>query len=136
MALSKRFFLEAQSIRIYIKLIFANALYFKASWDWDEHFNTSNTKQHDFYLLNGNSVRAVPYMTTSGLRFITAFDGFKILKLPYRGSFQKSFSMYIFLPDARDGLPALVERVCSKSGFLDQQFNIFFLAKEFLWVIC
>ena len=27
--------------------------------------------------------------------------------------------MYIFLPDARDGLPALVERVCSEPGFLD-----------------
>lgn len=36
-----------------MKLIFANVLYFKASWDWDEDFDPSRTKEHDFYLLNG-----------------------------------------------------------------------------------
>ncbi|KAK9940674.1 hypothetical protein M0R45_017321 [Rubus argutus] len=60
-------------------------------------------------------------MAGYGVRYICDFDGFKVLKLPYngRGVYPRSFSMHIFLPDARDGLPALVERVCSESGFLD-----------------
>ncbi|XP_062008987.1 serpin-Z1-like [Rosa rugosa] len=33
--------------------------------------------------------------------------------------------MLWLLPDARDGLPALTERVCSESGFLDLHLNSF-----------
>ncbi|XP_024178234.1 serpin-ZX [Rosa chinensis] len=35
------------------------------------------------------------------------------------------FSMLWLLPDARDGLPALTERVCSESRFLDRHLNSF-----------
>lgn len=111
--------LPPNSVDSETRLIFVNALYFKAYWS--DKFSKSGTKEHDFYLLNGCSVKAVPFMAGYGPRYICDFDGFKVLKLPYegRGVYPRSFSMCIFLPDARDGLPALVDRVCSESGFLD-----------------
>ncbi|EEF52468.1 Protein Z, putative [Ricinus communis] len=99
------------------RLVFANALYFKGAWT--EKFDASITKDHDFYLLNGSSVHA-PFMTSKKKQFIRAFEGFKVLGLPYyQGQDKRQFSMYFFLPDAKDGLPALVEKVGSESGFLD-----------------
>ncbi|KAH6801811.1 hypothetical protein C2S51_033257 [Perilla frutescens var. frutescens] len=55
-------------------------------------------------------------------QYVRCFDGFKVLELPYkRGKDSRSFSMYIYLPDARDGvaLAALRERVCSEPGFIN-----------------
>jgi serpin B len=99
-------------------LILANALYFKGVWM--EKFDASRTKKDDFFLLNGSSVQ-VWFMTSWERQLVSAFDGFKVLGLPYKqGKDKRCFSMYFFLPDARDGLPALVEKVCSESGFLDR----------------
>lgn len=113
--------LPAGSVNSYTRLVFANALYFKGAWSCE--FNASKTKHFDFHLLNGDSVR-VPFMTRSGKRYISEFDDFKVLKLPYeqggnQTSGKCSFSMYIYLPNANDGLPALIEKVGSDSGFLD-----------------
>ncbi|KAJ1397428.1 Serpin, conserved site [Sesbania bispinosa] len=106
------------SVNSLTKLIFANALYFKGAWN--EKFDASKTKDNDFHLLNGSSVR-VPFMSSKKKQFIRAFDGFKVLGLPYKqGEDKRRFSMYIFLPDAKDGLPALVEQVASESGFLER----------------
>jgi len=100
------------------RLIFANALYFKGTWS--DKFDASQTKEDDFHLLNGSPLK-VPYMTSKKKQFIGAFDGFKVLRLPYKqGEDKRSFSMYFYLPDAKDGLPALVEKISSQSGFLDQ----------------
>ncbi|KDP38406.1 hypothetical protein JCGZ_04331 [Jatropha curcas] len=99
------------------RLIFANALYFKGAWN--EKFDASTTKDYDFYLLNGSSVHA-PFMSSTNKQLISAFDGFKVLGLPYKqGEDKRQFSMYVFLPDAKDGLPSLVEKV-GLSGFVDQ----------------
>lgn len=99
------------------RLIFANALYFKGAWN--EKFDASKTKEDDFHLLNGNSIK-VPFMTSHKKQFIRAFDGFKVLSLPYKqGEDKRQFSMYFFLPDVKDGLPALVQKVSSQSGFLN-----------------
>jgi serpin B len=105
------------------KLIFANALYFKGTWS--EEFDTSKTKDYDFHLLNGNSNK-VPFMTSKRDQYISVFDGFKVLRLFYkRGESlymqdddRRYFSIYIFLPDAKDGLLALTEKVASESEFL------------------
>ncbi|KAJ8437683.1 hypothetical protein Cgig2_028621 [Carnegiea gigantea] len=100
------------------RLIFANAIYFKGAWN--DKFDASQTKEDDFHLLNGSLVK-VHYMTSKKKQFIRAFDGFKVLRLPYKqGEDKRSFSMYFYLPDAKDGLPALVEEISSQSGFLDQ----------------
>ncbi|XP_062030482.1 serpin-ZX-like [Rosa rugosa] len=115
--------LASGSVDSLTRLILANALYFKG--DWKDSFDALGTKEYDFHLLNGNSVKA-PFMTewiTSwGRRYISVFDSFKVLKLPYKQGEdrEKCFSMYVFLPNERDGLPALVERFSSESGFLDR----------------
>ncbi|KAM1223734.1 hypothetical protein ACFX2G_043681 [Malus domestica] len=100
------------------RLIFTNALYFKGAWN--EKFDASATKEHDFHLLDGSTVKA-PFMTSKNKQYVSAFDGFSVLGLPYRqGEDKRRFSMHIFLPQAKDGLPALVEKLGSESGFLDR----------------
>ncbi|KAK8585057.1 hypothetical protein V6N13_138996 [Hibiscus sabdariffa] len=100
------------------RLIFANALYFKGAWN--EAFDASKTKDYDFHLVNGDSVK-VPFMTSKKKQIVSAYDGFKVLGLPYKqGEDKRRFSMYFFLPDAKDGLPALVDKVSSESGFLER----------------
>ncbi|XP_040367639.1 serpin-ZX-like isoform X1 [Rosa chinensis] len=111
--------LPPMSVDSTTRLILANALYFKG--DWTEKFDASLTKTDDFHLIDGRSVKA-PFMISWNKQFISAFDGFKVLKLPYEqgGDHIRRFSMYVYLPNAIDGLPALVERVCSESGFVDR----------------
>lgn len=100
------------------RLVFANALYFKGAWI--EKFDASTTKDHDFHLLNGTSVQ-VPFMTSKKKKLVSAFDGFKVLGLPYKqGEDKRRFTMYFFLPDAKDGLPSLVEKLGSESAFLER----------------
>lgn len=100
-------------------LIFANALYFKGAWD--EKFNTMEMKEYDFHLLNGSSVK-VPFITSTNDQFISVFDGFKVLCLPYKqGKDKRQFSMYFFLPDTKDGLSSLIEKVASESEFLEHK---------------
>ncbi|XP_010684524.2 serpin-ZX [Beta vulgaris subsp. vulgaris] len=99
------------------RLIFANAIYFKGAWS--EKFDASITKEDNFHLLNGNLVK-VPFMTSNKKQFIQAFDGFRVLGLSYiQGGDKRKFSMYFFLPDLKDGLPSLVEKVSSEPGFLN-----------------
>ncbi|RHN70171.1 putative Serpin family protein [Medicago truncatula] len=58
-------------------------------------------------------------MTSKKDQFIRAFDGFKVLCIPYeQGGDKRRFSMYFFLPNAKDGLSALVEKVASESTLL------------------
>ncbi|KAB2633920.1 serpin-ZX-like [Pyrus ussuriensis x Pyrus communis] len=108
--------LPPMSVNKYTMLIFSNALYFKGA----DKFNARETKEDNFHLFNGTSAKA-PFMTSSKNQFVEEFDGFKVLKLFYEQGkdMKRQFSMYLLLPDSRDGLPALVERVCSEPGFLD-----------------
>ncbi|KAK7283321.1 hypothetical protein RIF29_12757 [Crotalaria pallida] len=107
------------SVNSLTRLIFANALYFEG--EWNEKFNASITKDHDFHLRNGNSVK-VPFMISKKKQFISVFDGFKVLGLPYKqGEDKRQFSMYLFLPDAKDGLSSLVEKVSYEPEFLERK---------------
>ncbi|CAL8995849.1 unnamed protein product [Prunus brigantina] len=100
------------------RLIFANALYFKGAWN--EEFDASTTKEHDFHLLDGSTVKA-PFMTSNKKQLVSSYDGFTVLGLPYKqGEDNRRFSMHVFLPEAKDGLPSLVEKLGSESGFLDR----------------
>lgn len=109
--------LPAGSVNQNTRLVLGNALYYKGAWE--NKFDASKTKESEFHLLNGSSVQA-PFMSTKEKQFISAYDGFKVLKLPYKqGEDKRQFSMYIFLPDARDGLWNLQEKLSSESGFLD-----------------
>lgn len=93
-------------------------MYFKGTWE--NKFKVSDTEPDDFHTLDGEKVR-VPFMTSRKKQYVSAFDGFKVLKLPYNhGKDGRYFSMYIYLPDAKDGLESLVGRMCSELGFLNK----------------
>lgn len=100
------------------RLIFANALYFKGLWN--DKFNASETKDHIFHLLSGGSITA-PFMTSNKKQYAVAFYGFKVLGLRYKQGREtkRRFCMYLILPDARDGLPALIDKISSEPGFLN-----------------
>ncbi|CAN4092772.1 unnamed protein product [Withania somnifera] len=105
------------TVKSMARLIFANALYFKGVWD--DKFNASETKDHEFHLLRGGSIKA-PFMTSNKKQYAVAFDGFKVLGLHYKqGRDTRRFFMYLILPDARDGLPALIDRISSEPGFFN-----------------
>ncbi|CAM8939123.1 unnamed protein product [Rhodiola kirilowii] len=112
--------LSLDSVDDMTRLILANAIYFKGVWA--DKFSTSATKYCDFHLLDGNSVKA-PFMTSKKNQFLFELDGFKVLQLPYKQQHEleinRQFSMYIFLPDAKDGLPALAEKLY-ESAFMDK----------------
>ncbi|XP_071692503.1 serpin-ZX-like [Rutidosis leptorrhynchoides] len=98
-------------------ILFANALYFKGVWK--EKFDRSMTRLHDFRRLDGSTVQ-VPYMTTNQKQILRQYDGFKVLGLPYeQGEDKRRFTMYFYLPDERDGLQSLVEKIDSESDFFE-----------------
>lgn len=110
--------LPAGSVNHMTRLVLANAMYFKGAWS--EKFDASKTKESAFHLLDGSSVSA-PFMTTKRKQFVRSYDGFKVLKLPYlQGGDRRQFSMYMFLPDRKDGLWELAETLASESGSLDR----------------
>jgi serpin B len=89
------------------------------------------TKEYDFHLLDGNSVK-VPFITSTHNQFISVFDGFKVLGLPYKHGNKfisrfdadikdkRQFSMYFFLPDTKDGLSFLIKKLAYESKFLER----------------
>ncbi|RCV39680.1 hypothetical protein SETIT_8G243200v2 [Setaria italica] len=91
--------------------VLANALYFKGAWE--RKFDTSLTQDGAFYLLTGGHVR-VPFMSSTSKQRIVSRPGYKVLRLPYaRGRDHRAFSMYVYLPDAHDGLPGLLHKLSS-----------------------
>ncbi|KAI8549842.1 hypothetical protein RHMOL_Rhmol06G0056600 [Rhododendron molle] len=121
--------LQRGSVPIDTTLILANGLYFKGLWDYPYKFEAWSTTNRKFYLLNGDNV-SVPFMTSYKEYYYGAFDGFKVLKIPYQSRQNNNFSMYFFLPDERDGLQNLLGKFNSDSGFLNEEH--FELKKETL----
>ncbi|KAL0713990.1 hypothetical protein Bca4012_020968 [Brassica carinata] len=56
------------------KLLLANAVYFKGAWG--VKFDPKLTKDNDFHLLDGTSVK-VPFMTNNKTRYLKGYDGFQ-----------------------------------------------------------
>ena len=83
------------------RLVLTNAIYFKA--DWNAQFKKADTKEEEFHLAAGETVRA-PLMHREG-RF-NYFNGgtFQVLEIPYTGA---ELSMIVFLPNEAGGLSAL-----------------------------
>jgi serpin B len=67
-----------------------------------------------------------PFMSSSGRQFIAVYDGFKVLKLPYKqGKDWRQFSFYIFLPDnPSDGLLNLSMKLSSEPDFLNRHIPV------------
>ncbi|KAG2562837.1 hypothetical protein PVAP13_8KG262900 [Panicum virgatum] len=61
-------------------------------------------------------------MTTCNIDFmdVACLDGFKVLKLPYKPGADPwtRYSMFVFLPDARDGLSTIVDVVTASPVYL------------------
>ncbi|KAL8051397.1 hypothetical protein ABFX02_06G145300 [Erythranthe guttata] len=106
------------SVDALTRLIFTNAVYFKGIWD--NKFDTSMTRHREFFLLNGSSIK-VPFMTGLNKQYISEFDGFKVLRMPYKQGkdYTRKFSMYFFLPEAKDGLTDLLDKFASESRFIE-----------------
>ncbi|KAM0013405.1 putative Serpin family protein [Helianthus debilis subsp. tardiflorus] len=110
--------ISAEEIKNGIMLILANAIYFKGTWT--QKFNKSWTIERYFHLLNGSKVK-VPFMTSSKNQFVSEYDGFKVLGLPYyQGQDNRKFSMYFYLSDAKDGLPSLIKKIGYTSNFFER----------------
>ncbi|KAH7849030.1 hypothetical protein Vadar_011944 [Vaccinium darrowii] len=89
----------------------ANGLYFKGIWKHNYRFMVERTERRDFYLLNGRTI-SVPFMTSSNMYWGGSFDGFKVLQIEYEnGKCRQQFYMSFFLPDERDGLQNLLEKL-------------------------
>lgn len=105
------------------KIILVNALYFKGSW-CPGQFDKDLTRNSEFYSLDGRSCFQVPFMhSRERYQYISCHNGFKVLKLPYQVQAQAKtkISMYIILPDRRDGLGDLVQKATTDSAsFLNQ----------------
>ncbi|KAG2600950.1 hypothetical protein PVAP13_5KG559200 [Panicum virgatum] len=96
--------------------VLANALYFKGAWE--RKFDASFTRDDAFYLPTGGHVR-VPFMSSTRDQYIARRPGYKVLRLPYaRGREHRAFSMYVYLPDAQDGLPSLLQKLGSDPAAL------------------
>ncbi|KAL3637265.1 hypothetical protein CASFOL_019564 [Castilleja foliolosa] len=109
--------LPPDAVKSTTRIILANAVYFKGTWN--QKFDPSLTKNDVFFLLNGSSAE-VPFMTSEKMQYISSFVDFKVLSLPYKqGGDKRRFAMHFFLPNAKDGLPALVEKVSSEPGFIE-----------------
>ena len=99
-----------------ILTILASVLYFKGAWK--NEFCESDTKHYNFHLINGSSVK-FPFMTSQKRQFIGVYNGFKVLRLCYKhGEDTRRFAMYIFLPDRKDGLSTLVDKMYSEEWVL------------------
>ncbi|XP_026377350.1 serpin-Z1B-like [Papaver somniferum] len=114
------------------KFILANALYFKGSWDRIKQFDRKLTEISKFNLLDRKEPVQVPFMSSRGDQYISCHNNFKVLRLPYKSDRKLAsditrdwkvpphFSMYIILPNQRDGLGELIEKVSSDPAFLHQ----------------
>ncbi|KAJ9597389.1 hypothetical protein L9F63_011778 [Diploptera punctata] len=89
------------------KMILANAVYLKANWLTP--FNSDDTKNEVFHSKTGNET-IVPMMK---IKTILGFKhseelGAKVLELPYQNEVA---SMFVLLPDARDGISDLESKL-------------------------
>jgi serpin B len=82
-----------------------NAIYLKA--DWSEPFKKQYTKDGIFHLTNGANIIAPMMHKDDSLKW-SQQDGFRAIRLPFSG---EALALIIVLPDAVDGLNAVVRRL-------------------------
>ncbi|KAJ3697388.1 hypothetical protein LUZ61_001093 [Rhynchospora tenuis] len=104
-------------------LALCNAIHFKGTWA--QKFDQSRTIKDDFHLLDGTSVK-VPFMSSQNRQYISKYTDFSVLRLPYNQGrdLMRQFSMYIFLPNSKDGIRNLVEKLYSGPEFLNRHLAI------------
>ena len=83
------------------RLVLVNAIYFKGNWA--RQFDPKNTLDMNFYLLNGSTTKT-SMMFQKGRFRIKEKENTKVLEIPYA---DKNLSMFIILPDRKDGIKKL-----------------------------
>ncbi|XP_055835438.1 serpin-Z10-like [Solanum dulcamara] len=124
--------LQPKHIRDETTVLLANALYFKGTWK----FNEERTRDKDFYLLNGDTI-SVPFMTGCDNFTYGSFEGYQVTKIPYefgKKGDNKEFSMFIFLPTEKNGLPSLLEKVDSDPKFFTQKFDLRYVSLNAFYI--
>ncbi|PWA93109.1 serpin-ZX [Artemisia annua] len=113
-------------------VVLANALYFKGKWT--EPFAVNMTKNKDFHLISGEKV-SVPFMTSRKQFQYGSFEGYQMLKIPYKSEGQSNeFSMYIILPNMKDGLQDLLQVFHSDHALFYEDFNLKTRKLDELWI--
>ncbi|KAI5709483.1 hypothetical protein M8J75_000563 [Diaphorina citri] len=115
--------IKADSLDASTKLVLINAIHFKGKWTVP--FKPEATKDGPFYLDDTNSVQ-VPLMFVKDSFYMyeeAGEDGFKMLELPYGSKDEQHFSMHIFLPNKRDGLASLEEKLFKHSESFAEKFG-------------
>jgi serpin B len=91
-----------------VGLVLTNAVYFKGKWA--RAFKAAQTGKGDFWITPKNKVAVQMMRQEDDLPYLED-EGVQILELPYAG---KGFSMVVFLPTRKDGLPALERSLTAK----------------------
>ena len=107
--------LPARSVTADTRLVVVNAIYFLA--DWAAQFDSNLTRDVPFYV-DGKQAKPVPTMHQMRTFKHAKADGAALLELPYKGG---SASMYIVLPDKRDGLAELERALPAKLKLLQSK---------------
>ena len=90
------------------RLLLVNAIYFKGVWV--RKFSEAATFHASFFLEDGSRIK-VPLMNQHDKIWYARADGFQVVDLDYQGD---DLSMLLLLPDRRDGLSALEQRLCAR----------------------
>lgn len=90
------------------RLVLTNAIYFKGTWL--DPFEKKATREQTFYAPDG--AKKVPMMHKVEDLRAYAGDGLAALELPYQG---EDLSMVFLLPDAKDGLAAIEEKLSAEA---------------------
>jgi serpin B len=101
------------------KMHLINTAYFKAGWI--NEFNPPATEQQSFFSSN-SVVKKIPMMTQKAYFNHISGDGIQAIALGYVG---RETQMVVILPDKKDGLPALENRLSSEwlNGWLNKLDN-------------
>ncbi|MCE5345611.1 MAG: serpin family protein [Bacteroidales bacterium] len=91
-------------------MLLINAIYFKGKWK--SQFDKSATVEKPFYTPSGSSAEVPMMKQTSDFKYFDG-NGFTLAEFPYG---QGNFVMDIILPDARNGISALLPSV-TDAGF-------------------
>lgn len=87
------------------RIVLVNALYFLA--DWEEAFDKSRTGAAPFDV-SGTTKKDVPTMHGVAHMPLAQGDGVKVVELAYK---RGEASMFVVVPDKKDGLPALEKSI-------------------------